>query len=36
MGDGAEYSGILDGEGKTEMPLDGSGTIRFPDLAKPS
>ena len=36
MGDGSEYSGILDGEGKTEMPLDGSGTIRFPDLAKPS
>jgi len=36
MGDSSEYSGVLDSEGKTEMPLDGSGTIRFPDLAKPS
>ena len=36
LGDGSEYSGILDSEGKTDMDLDGSGTITFPDLAKPS
>lgn len=34
--DGSEYSGILDADGKTEMELDGSGTITFPDLSKPS
>lgn len=36
MPDGAEYSGILDKDGKTEMEFEGSGKITFPDLAKPS
>ena len=36
LDDGSEYSGILDGEGKSEMTLDGSGKISFPDLAKPA
>lgn len=35
LGDGSEYSGILDKDGKTEMEFEGSGTIVFPDLAKP-
>lgn len=31
--DGTEYSGILDKEGATELPIEGSGKITFPDVA---
>jgi hypothetical protein len=34
--DGSEFSGILDAEGKTEMIVEGSGAITFPDLGKPT
>ena len=36
LGDGSEYSGILDKDGKIEMDLDGHGTISFPDMTKVS
>lgn len=33
LGDGTEYTGFLDEEGKAEVDLPSSGTITFPELA---
>jgi type VI secretion system secreted protein VgrG len=33
LDDGTEYSGILDRDGATEIPIEGSGKITFPDFA---
>ncbi len=34
LADGSKFSGILDADGATEMPVDAGGSITFPDLAK--
>ncbi|MFO0546782.1 MAG: type VI secretion system tip protein TssI/VgrG [Polyangiaceae bacterium] len=36
LGDGTEYTGYLDEDGKAEIFLEGSGEIDFPDLAEVS